>query len=305
MANGIHEMNLVVKSLLTHVSFCWYKDTNESEVSELCAQYGTVNLVTIPKNRDDGTVRGFAFVDMGSAEELQSVIDNVNGVLFRGRTLRANISEKITKGGGKDKKKQEDENIGKLYIGNLPFETERSELLEFYNQFVEAVDVYIPMNADTGTGRGFAFLSVKSDDLESAIEQTNGMDFQGRPLIVSKPLPPGQRSVRSTPRGDTIKLYVGNLAFSTDPGILEEVFGEFGPVLDCYMPEDPERGGSRGFGFVTMSRSAGMEAIAELNGCELDGRFIRVNEALQKNAKPPVNDDWEDEDEFDGDDGSE
>ena len=61
-----------------------------------------------------------------------------------------------------------------------------------------------------------------------------------------------------------------------------EVFEEFGPVHDCYIPEDAERGGSRGFGFVTMDADAATEAVDALDGCELDGRIIAVNEAQAK-----------------------
>ncbi|KAL7576054.1 hypothetical protein ACA910_000839 [Epithemia clementina (nom. ined.)] len=280
-------------------------DITEAEVSELCSPYGTVSLTTIPKNRESGLPRGFAFVDMSSAKELQAVVDNVDGTQFRGRSLRANISEKGGSSNSSSPKveRKTDESVAKVYVGNIPFTTDREELLGFYNNYVDAIEAYVPMNPGTGTGRGFGFVTVKAEDLEEAIEKTNGVEFQGRPLVVSKPLPPGQRSNRQRQKqqkdqSNTVKLYVGNLAFSTDVGILEEVFGEFGEVLDCYMPEDPERGGSRGFGFITMERSNGMDAIAELNGCELDGRFIRVNEALQKSPRAPAasQDDWDDDD---------
>lgn len=78
------------------------------------------------------------------------------------------------------------------------------------------------------------------------------------------------------------KLYVGNLSFYTTEETLTEVFEEFGEVFDCYIPEDPDRGSSRGFGFVTMSTEAGTEAVEALDGCELDGRIISVNEAQAK-----------------------
>lgn len=51
---------------------------------------------------------------------------------------------------------------------------------------------------------------------------------------------------------------------------------------DCYIPQDVERGTSRGFGFVTMDEDAANEAVEALNGCELDGRIIAVNEAQAK-----------------------
>ena len=91
-----------------------------------------------------------------------------------------------------------------------------------------------------------------------------------------------------------MKLYVGNLSFFTSEETLTEVFEEFGEVRDCYIPQDVERGGSRGFGFITMDPEAANEAIDALNGCELDGRPISVNEAMAKRKNPR---------EYDGNDG--
>ena len=90
------------------------------------------------------------------------------------------------------------------------------------------------------------------------------------------------------------KLYVGNLSFYTNEETLVEVFEEFGEVYDAYIPQDSERGSSRGFGFVTMDADASAEAIDALDGCELDGRIIAVNPAKSK-ASPKRFDDEEDD----------
>ena len=76
------------------------------------------------------------------------------------------------------------------------------------------------------------------------------------------------------------KIYVGNLPFSTTSQDLESIFGEFGTVESANLIEDRETGRSRGFGFVEMSnKEEGDAAIASLNGKELDGRALTVNEA--------------------------
>lgn len=76
------------------------------------------------------------------------------------------------------------------------------------------------------------------------------------------------------------KLYVGNLSFNTSTQDLEQMFGEFGTVQSTNIIEDRETGRSRGFGFVEMSsKSEGEAAIASLNGKEIDGRNLTVNEA--------------------------
>ncbi|EGB08689.1 hypothetical protein AURANDRAFT_9000, partial [Aureococcus anophagefferens] len=79
------------------------------------------------------------------------------------------------------------------------------------------------------------------------------------------------------------RLFVGNLSFETDGAALESYFSKWGPVVDCFLPQDRDKGGSRGFGFVTF-RDAGdaRAAVAEADGAELDGRTVRVNEAEHK-----------------------
>ena len=77
-----------------------------------------------------------------------------------------------------------------------------------------------------------------------------------------------------------MKLYVGNLSFGTTNQDLNDLFGAIGAVESTNIIEDRETGRSRGFGFVEMSSQAdGEAAIAQLNGKEVDGRELKVNEA--------------------------
>lgn len=77
-----------------------------------------------------------------------------------------------------------------------------------------------------------------------------------------------------------MKLYVGNLSFNTTNQDLNDLFATIGTVESSNVIEDRETGRSRGFGFVEMSNQAdGEKAIAELNGKEVDGRSLKVNEA--------------------------
>lgn len=76
------------------------------------------------------------------------------------------------------------------------------------------------------------------------------------------------------------KLYVGNLSFSASEQDLEEVFGEVGTVESVNIIEDRDTGRSRGFGFVEMSSAEeAQNAISQLDGKEVDGRNLKVNEA--------------------------
>lgn len=76
----------------------------------------------------------------------------------------------------------------------------------------------------------------------------------------------------------SVKLYVGNISWSTQAEDLRALFQPFGEVEDAFIPQDRETGRSRGFGFVTLATGAD-QAIQNLNETEYQGRTIRVNEA--------------------------
>lgn len=79
------------------------------------------------------------------------------------------------------------------------------------------------------------------------------------------------------------KLYVGNLAYSIGDGDLEQLFAAHGSVQSAQVIMDRDTGRSKGFGFVEMgSDQEAQAAIAALNGKEIEGRALTVNEARPK-----------------------
>jgi cold-inducible RNA-binding protein len=80
-------------------------------------------------------------------------------------------------------------------------------------------------------------------------------------------------------------LYVGNMAFSTTEETLRQAFAQYGTVTKVQLIMDRETGRPRGFAFVEMSDGAD-QAIAALNGANLDGRTLTVNEAKPREDRP-------------------
>jgi len=79
------------------------------------------------------------------------------------------------------------------------------------------------------------------------------------------------------------KLYVGNLAFGVTDSTLEQLFAAHGSVRSAQVIMDRDTGRSKGFGFVEMDNDQEAQAaIAALNGTQVDGRAINVNEARPK-----------------------
>lgn len=84
-----------------------------------------------------------------------------------------------------------------------------------------------------------------------------------------------------------LNLYVGNLPYSMNDQELNELFTQIGEVQSARVMSDRETGRSRGFGFVEMAdNDAGHEAIEKLNGQDVDGRALVVNEARPREERP-------------------
>src|SRR5471030_1970216 len=83
------------------------------------------------------------------------------------------------------------------------------------------------------------------------------------------------------------KLFVGSLAWATNDDSLKEFFSSAGTVVSASVIMDRETNRSKGFGFVEMSSDEeAKKAVEELNGKELDGRAIVVNEASPREERP-------------------
>jgi len=84
------------------------------------------------------------------------------------------------------------------------------------------------------------------------------------------------------------KLYVGNLSFDTTENELQDLFAAAGAVQEVILIQDRITGRSKGFGFVTMSNAEeAKKAISQINGKNIGGRALTVNEARPKEDRPP------------------
>ncbi|GAB6040193.1 RNA recognition motif domain-containing protein [Endothiovibrio diazotrophicus] len=85
-----------------------------------------------------------------------------------------------------------------------------------------------------------------------------------------------------------MNIYVGNLPYSVTDGDLREAFGAYGNVTSATVISDKFSGQSKGFGFVEMSDNSEADAaIKGLNGADMKGRALKVNEAKPREQRPP------------------
>jgi len=185
------------------------------------------------------------------------------------------------------------ENFGLLTPMSYFFATATDEgrLREEFSQFGTVTEVFLPTERGTSRPRGFGFVTLGSREAaEKAISKMDQAQLDGRQIRVNESRPKGERRPGVGPGGggggafnpagkEEVKLYVGNLSFDTREEDIKGMFEEYGTVSDCFMPTDRDTGKVRGFCFVTMPSADAEIACAKLNGQEVDGRALRVNEA--------------------------
>jgi len=240
-------------------------------------EFGKVQSVYIPIDRNSERPKGIGFVTMSSEAELNAVIKEFGNSQLGGRKIF--VSKAKPRGEAGEKK----EAMTKMYVGNISFDTTGDELIEYFSTWGSVKDCYVPLDRETGLPRGFAFLTMAPDGVDAAIENADGIEFGGRTIEVKVSLPRGTKAPVRQKAPET-KLYVGNLSYDTDEDMLRETFEQYGTLIDLYMPIDRYSGDRRGFAFLTVEPDVAAQIVEELDGFELDGRILRVNEARPKNA---------------------
>ena len=89
-----------------------------------------------------------------------------------------------------------------IFVGNLPFRAEREDVLQLFSPFGEVLNCSLPLERDTGRKRGFAFVEMADEAIEStAIDGLQGTELMGRPLRINKAEPRGSGGSRRGGRG--------------------------------------------------------------------------------------------------------
>lgn len=168
------------KLYVTNIPFSY----TDNQLGELFSSAGTVDSAKIITNKNSGRSRGYGFVEMGTEEEAQHAIEEVNGKEVDGREL------KIAFATGVSEKKDDPGVKNKLYVGNLPFSVKDNDLADLFSSAGEIESAKINTDKMSGRSKGFGFVEMRDEnDLQSAINKFDGYEFQGRQIKVNKANP--------------------------------------------------------------------------------------------------------------------
>ena len=106
-----------------------------------------------------------------------------------------------------------------IFVGNLPFRAEREDVLQLFTPFGEVTNCSLPLERDTGRKRGFAFIEMADETLEStAIESLQGTEMMGRPLRINKAEPRGNSPRRNYNNGNSRQYNSGGYNSAQNTG---------------------------------------------------------------------------------------
>jgi len=172
----------------------------------------------------------------------------------------------------------------RLFVGGLPRDVGTEDLRTLFKAHGDMTDCIV-LTDDAGQNRGFGFVTYANKAMaDAAIQALNGHRINGRRIGVrdadddKKDDKKGGR--RAEPAG--LKLYIGNLSFSTKAEQLQALVSQHATVNEVALATGPG-GKSKGFGFVFIAENDQGDAVVKaLNGQEVDGRTIKVDVAKAK-----------------------
>ncbi len=180
-------------------------NVTETDLYDLFGQVGQVLSAKIPTRREDGKPRGFAFVEMGSAQEAQRAIQTLNGQYLQGRDLVVDLQDESrgdgggrVQGGGSSGPSKS----AKLFVRSIAYTVSEAELLDLFQQAGAVLSVKLPTDRETGEPKGFGFVEMhSSEEAEQAIRMLNHKMLRGKEIVIdyqdanrSKSKPAGSRS---------------------------------------------------------------------------------------------------------------
>ncbi len=174
----------------------------------------------------------------------------------------------------------------RLFVGGLPREIGTDELRDLFTKHGDMTDCIV-LTDDAGVNRGFGFVTYADKAMaDAAISALDGHRINGRRIGVrdaDDDKKKGNKKERKEPQG--LKLYIGNLPFTSTSEQLNEMVGAHATVNEVILATGPG-GKPKGFGFVFIQeKDKGEAVVSALNNSEIDGRRIKVDIAKPKGSK--------------------
>ena len=183
-------------------------------------------------------------------------------------------------GGGGDKESL----AKKVFVGGLPNDVDEEELSTIFQRYGHIMDVSVKRDSRNGRSRGFGFVMFATDTDAANAASVQTMMIHGKRVEVQLAVPTGDPSLLTASRAagwdSGCKVFVGGLAQECTEQHLVQYFSTFGAIASTEIKRDHTNGRSRGFGFVTFSKSSAAENARKAPPIEICGKQVEVLESM-------------------------
>ncbi|KAI4964645.1 hypothetical protein ZWY2020_060088 [Hordeum vulgare] len=271
--------NVFVKNFGDHVDNILLQD--------LFSKFGEILSCKVVRN-EDGTSRGYGFVQFAAQEPADMAIETLNNSYFEGRELL--VAHFVKKS---ERSANNDDKYTNLYMKNIDDDMTEELIKLKFSQYGQVTSVKI-MKRDDGTSKGFGFASFKNpESAKKAKEALNGIALGAKTLYVARAQKKAERKqylqlLHEEKRNEIItksngsNVYIKNISDEVDDDTLRERFAEFGNITSVKIMRD-DKGISKGFGFVCYSTPDEAKcAVSSMRGVMFYGKPLYVAIAQRK-----------------------
>jgi len=167
---------------------------DSAQLAGLFEQAGSVEMVEVIYDKLTGRSRGFGFVTMSSVQEVEAAVEQFNGYVLDGRSLRVNSGPAPPRELSSPRGPRGEAN--RVYVGNLSWGVDNSALANLFNEQGEVLEARVIYDRESGRSRGFGFVTYgSSEEVENAISNLDGAELDGRRIrvTVAESRPPRQQ----------------------------------------------------------------------------------------------------------------
>ncbi|XP_032902362.1 DAZ-associated protein 1 isoform X4 [Amblyraja radiata] len=191
--------------------------------------------------------------------------------------------------------------IGKLFVGGLDWNTTQETLRDYFSQYGEVVDCVIMKDKMTNQSRGFGFVKFKDPNCVGTVLASRPHNLDGR-TIDPKPCTPRSmqqekpkpkegggwgKSSQNQSSNKSKKVFVGGIPHNCSETELRDYFKRFGVVSEVVMIYDAEKQRPRGFGFITFEDEQSVDQAVNMHYHDIMGKKVEVKRAEPRDSKTP------------------
>ncbi|NXX18029.1 EPAB protein, partial [Podargus strigoides] len=262
-----------------------HPDVTEAMLYEKFSPAGPIMSIRVCRDVASRRSLGYAYINFQQPADAERALDTMNFEVIKGRPIRIMWSQRdpgLRKSG-----------VGNVFIKNLDDSIDNKALYDTFSAFGNILSCKVV--CDENGSRGYGFVHFETHEAATrAIETMNGMLLNDRKVFVGHFKSRKEREAEFGARAmEFTNVYIKNFGDDMDDDRLREIFSKFGKTLSVKVMTD-STGRSKGFGFVNFEKheeaqkargsspSIRWQAVADMNGKEINGRMVYVGRAQKR-----------------------